>query len=162
MTTTAEATAAFVRVTLGGTTYRVSPLQDKDFGVFERWVQQRFLDVVKQNLEGLTEDQATRQLDRAFERAGSITFISPEASALMASVEGAVFLFWLSVRHEHPDVTESQLTKLLTDPANMDAVMDIVHDLNKEHTPVKKKRPAPKRKKRPKPKAAKRKRRATS
>ena len=162
MTTTAEATAAFGRITLGGTKYRVSPLQDKDFGAFERWVQQRFLEVTKQNLEGLTEDQATRQLDRAFERAGLITFVSPEASALMASVEGAVFLFWLSVRHEHPDVTESQLTKLLTDPANMDAVMDIVHDLNKEHTPVKKKRPAPKRKKRPKPKAAKRKRRATS
>lgn len=161
MTTTAEATAAFVKVTLDGTTYRVSPLRDKDFGAFERWVQQRFLDVTKQNLEGLTEDQATRQLDRAFERAGSITFVSPEASALMASVEGAVFLFWLSVRQEHPDVTESQLTALLTNPANLDAVMDVVHDVNKEHSPVKKKRPAPKRKKRVKPKAT-RKRRATS
>lgn len=162
MTTTVEATAAFMKVMLGDKEYRISPLQDCDFGAFERWVQKRYLATTKENLDGLTEDQVNRQLDRAFERASMITFASPEAGALMSSLEGAVFLFWLSIRKEHPDLTEEDVGKLLLDSASRDTAMDIVADLNKEHSPIKKKRPPAKRKKRPKPAAAKKRRRATS
>lgn len=130
MTTTAQATAAVHTVKIGTRSFRMSPLQDKDYGEFEAWVQDRHIDLFKRNLSGLDDGERQRQLDRAFDRAAEIGIQSDEAMSAMCTVDGVSKLIWMSVRREHPDVTEDEVISLMTSPENIRQALDAIDNVN--------------------------------
>lgn len=139
MTTTAEATAAPTFIKLGGEGYELSPLRDEDFGVFERWVQDRHIALAKRSLDGLTPEQAHVLLVHAFDTASKLTMQSSEAMTHLKTVEGGAMLTWLMLRRKHPKITREEVLQKLTDPDNMTEIMEAVERLYEEsNTPVKK------------------------
>jgi hypothetical protein len=143
MTTRAQITAAPVEVVIDGEILRFSPLRDSDYGEFERWVQDRVIELTKRHLDGLPAEERQHLLDRAFQTAERITIDSPEAVRLMTTVDGACKLAWLSLRREHSDITYERVRGLLTSPEgtgallatrvngqNLRAVMDTIDRVN--------------------------------
>ncbi|MBI5724598.1 MAG: hypothetical protein HZA50_11605 [Planctomycetes bacterium] len=126
-----QITAAPSVLALNGVEYRLSPLRDCDYGEFERWVQDRYFDVAKRNLADLPDAQKDSLLRHAYERAAGLTINSPEALNLMVTVDGAAKLMYLSLRREHPAITQEEATKLCTDPAVVRQCMDRVEELNR-------------------------------
>ncbi len=140
MTTTAQATAAAHTVNIGGRTFRMSPLRDRDYGEFEAWVQDKHIALFKRNLEGLPDDERQRQLDRAFDRAAEIGIHSPEAMSAMCTVDGVGKLVWMGIRREHPDVKEDEIVSLMTSPEFIRQALDEIDNVNHMHTPATKKK----------------------
>lgn len=130
MATRAEATAAPTVVELGGKKYKLKPLRDRDLGEFEQWVQDRYLQTVKRNLADLDGADRDRLLDRAFDRAATITASSPEALKLMTSVEGATKLLWFGLRQEQPNITEEEVSSLIAEPGAFDAATEALDRVN--------------------------------
>lgn len=123
MTTTAQATAAPAPIRIGDRDLLMSPLTDEDVGILENWARSRIRNAVMSNLDGLTPEQQQRQLDRLYDRLPNVTAWSAEGAAHISTVEGSMKSLWLSVRRNHPDVTEEWIREQLADPkAMLDAV----------------------------------------
>jgi hypothetical protein len=125
-----DMTAAPVQIPIDGRTYYLSPLSDQDFGEFERWVQDRYLDVAKRNLEGLTGADRETLLRVSYEKAAGLKVNSPEALGLMDTVDGASKLLQLALRHRHPEVTFAEAQRLCTNPVVVATCMDRILDMN--------------------------------
>lgn len=148
MTTTAQATAAPIPLRLGNKTYRLSPLRDRDYGAIERWLQDRHIALVRRNLDGLPAEARDRQLDRAFAEAREISARSlvsgddpyhREATEAFESIEGLVFMTWLMLQREHPELSEDDVSELmLASPERMQAVMDQIAQLAERGAEAKK------------------------
>lgn len=130
MTNAAQATAAPAEIRLAGKTYRMSPLTDGDLGELERHLQTRAFAVAKANLEGLSPEDRRTLLRVAYDTAYRVTLNSPEASAFMRGLEGAAYLLWLGLRHNHPDLTPEAVRPLLTDERTVTEAMDRLDELN--------------------------------
>lgn len=126
----AQMTAAPSEFTVDGKTYYLSPLADEDFGQFERWVQDRYLDVAKRNLGGLGKEDREALLKNAYEKAAELTISSPEALNLMTTTDGSAKLLHLSLLRRHPDITFQEVTQLVTNPTVVRISMDRIKDLN--------------------------------
>lgn len=151
MTTTAEATAAPVELKLNGKTWYVSPLAEEDYGEFERWVQDKYVELVKRNLGDLSDDESSKQLSDAFRHAATITMHSAQSLRLMSTVDGCVKLLWLGMRRRQPDLTEQDVYGIISNPRLINQALDAIDRANKfTGTRALKKRPVI-RKKRPKP-----------
>jgi hypothetical protein len=126
---TGQLTAAPITVSLGGKEYKLSPLRDRDYGEYERWIQSQIINIAKDNLDGLPEDQQKLLLIHAFEQARKVNITSPEFLQRMNTVEGAAKLLHLMMRRNHPEMTEINVLSLLTDPKNLNTAMDGVNTL---------------------------------
>jgi len=153
------ATAASSSFKYEGKTYRLSPLRDRDWGEFELWVQDRVMALAKRSLNGLSEAHQEVVIKHALEVASNITVSDPAAMKLMTSLEGGVKLAWLSLRREHPELTEAEVLKMIGDKSiaeTMLAKIDVLNELEPYQSLKKKRRPPPKQKvKRPRPKRKK-------
>lgn len=128
----AEVTAASVEFVVDGVTYRLSPLRDRDYGEFVGWVQDRFLDLAKRNLDGLAQADRDTLLKAAYEKSGGLTITSPETIKLMNSVDGAAYLLYMSLRRETPEITHQRAKELSTNPVTVRQFMDRINELNRE------------------------------
>jgi len=147
MTTTAQATATPTTVELGGRQYCVSPLRDKDYGEFEKWVQDRYMDLAQRNLDSLSPENQEKLLHHAYDQAARITMASPEAVQAVITMEGSVKLLWLHLRREQPDLTEETLFDLLVDSGTQEvdvAAMDAMTKAIERVTPKVRTAPASK------------------
>jgi len=109
--------------------YTFHPLRDMDYGEFEAWAQDRYIQVTKRNIADLPETERHMLLLQSFERASLITFSSKEARILMSSVEGAAKLLHLSIRRGEPAITEDDVRKLCTDPQFVVKAFDTIAQL---------------------------------
>ncbi len=131
MTTTPEATAAPSFVELGGRKLLMTPLRDQDYGIFERWIQDRHIALAKRAIVDIKNaDDRQALLKHAYDRARLITISSPEAAALMTSAEGAVKLVWLALRREQPDVTEELVWGWLEDEKTLEQLLGKIDGIN--------------------------------
>lgn len=134
MTTTAEATAAPLPITLGkgkeAVTYFCSPFREEDYGTFENWAQDRFIDIAIRNAEK-TKDEGvkTALINAAYAEASRITFTSDRGLELMVSPRGMLLLCYLSLKQKHPDITTEKVAKLLLNPENADQLTKAVKKL---------------------------------
>lgn len=131
MSETARTTAAPRTIKLKGKEYRITPLRDRDFGEFETWVQDRAIAIAIRNSKELDEADRQSLIQHAYDKAANITISSPESTRFMASIEGASKLLWLSLHHEHPDLTEDEVLTLLCDPDTLEVAMSEVERTNK-------------------------------
>lgn len=121
---TATSLASPTIVTLAGKKYRLTPLKQRDWGEFERWLKDTYLELAKRNVHGMEDKDRDCLLRHAYDRAAVITFQSSEAIEAMESFDGAVKLVWLSLRTEHSDLTEEDVAKMLLDPKTLSEAMD--------------------------------------
>lgn len=129
--TAAIASAAPTLVMLGDRQYQLNPLSGADMGAFERWVQTRYLALVKEQTADLRTEERERLLDNAFARAAAITFSSPQAIQALLTLEGATYALWLGLKRSHPELTLERVRDLLIDPKTIDAAMERFADLNR-------------------------------
>ncbi len=140
----ATATAAPSSVTIKGTKYFLTPLQDLDFGRFEKWLQDRYLDMARRGCHGLDPAQTTEIMSCAIDRANKMAITDDDSIEIQESFEGSVQLAWLSLRHEQPEITEDEVAILLYSPEALSHVMakipdglpDIPPDIAKKKRPV--------------------------
>lgn len=126
MTTNARATAAPIPVTIDSKQYLFTPFSRRDFGMFENWVQGRYIEVYTANLKKAPEDHRRGLLEQAYAHAATLTIASPEATKLMISMDGAIQLAWISLRHEHPDITIDEVSDLMFDDEKRDRIMEVL------------------------------------
>ncbi len=144
---TATSLASPSSVVLAGKVYRLTPLKQRDWGEFEQWLQDQHIALAKRNLNGLGDNERSTLLTHAYNRAAEITFQSPEAIKAMKSFDGAVKLTWLSLRTEHPTLTEEAVGVLLLDPVTLESIMDqLPLGISRDETKKKPKRKAQRKK----------------
>lgn len=119
MTTTAEATAASVTIRIGKKTFRISPLRDMDYGVLEKFAQDRYMDLAIRSAEKISDTEVQKSLiNKAYETASRVTFSSAEGIRHLATPQGMVMLVWVSLRKEHPDLSLDDVMELLSQEEN--------------------------------------------
>lgn len=126
---TAQVTAAPLEIELSGKKYLLSPMRDRDYGEFQRWVQSRIIQLAKDNLNGLSEDEKKFLLVHAYEKASNIKENSPETLRTIQTIEGAAKLAFIMMRKNHPELTEDRVLELFTDPENVSKTMDGIDTL---------------------------------
>lgn len=120
-----------VTLDLGGKKFFLRPLNDKDYGDFEAWVQDRHIAVTKRNIEGLAPAMQEKLLDSAFARASSITITSPEGIKLTRSTEGAIKMLWLTMRRDQPNMTEADVANLVSSPAALKQAQQMIEQIER-------------------------------
>ena len=103
LTDTARATAAPTEVTLGGRTYRLSPLTDGDVGELDNWVRARTLRTAREAGRGLPESEAQFLMRQAFTFATTQTWFG--ALGGDCSIDTLARFFWQLVKRHHPDAS---------------------------------------------------------
>lgn len=126
-----KTTAAVRTITLCGKKYRVTPIRDRDYADFEAFLQDHAIEVAKRSLDGLSSKDRQVLLQHAYNKAARITIASSEATIALTSLEGITKLLWLSLRHEHPDLEEEDLLKMLCDPQAMEDAAEIIERVEK-------------------------------
>lgn len=133
MTSRAEATAAPITFKSNGKELRLSPLEDRDFGEFERFLQDKYVEVAKRNLSGLEPSVQIELLKDVINTAAGITITSTRGQELMQSVESIVKFVWLHCRKHQPELSETELFTWLEDDEVHKQILDKIESLNTPH-----------------------------
>lgn len=141
MTTTAEVTAAPIPVQLGEKTYLVSPLRDMDYGILEKFAQDKYMDLAIRNADKVTDSEAkARLIERAFDTAAKVTFTSPEGMRQLVTTGGMIMVVWCSLRKEHPELSIDDVGELLIEAGKASLLTKAVDKLAKKKKKKVKKR----------------------
>lgn len=133
MTTTAEATAAPISVALGEKTFLISPLRDMDYGLLEKYAQDKYMDLAIRNSEKLESESLKAELiKRAFDTAARVTFTSLEGMRQLTTTGGMIMLVWVSLRKEHPELSIDDVGELLIKAGNAKLLTRAVDKLAKK------------------------------
>ena len=104
--------AAPTRIEIGGKTYLFTPIPQRELGKVERRILERRGDPIataKQLAEGCTPEERRELFERAYQDAVRGNMVSRrELEDYKASHDGMRFLVWLSLRKEHPEITEDE------------------------------------------------------
>ena len=109
----AELSAAPFEITIGGKEFKLSPLNDEDYGCFEQWVRGKYVRHWKESTIDLDSDERVTLLREAFEKASTFTVTGPECMQAMVTLSGMVKLIWLAARKNHAEITEVNIFSLL-------------------------------------------------
>ena len=140
MTTIAEATAAPIPIKLGDKTFLISPLRDMDYGVLEKFAQDRYMNLAIRSAEQIDDIEVKKSLiNRAYDTASRVTFSSPEGIQQLATPQGMVMLIWVSLRKEHPDLSVDDIADMLIQEDNAIKLSQAVERQSKKK--IKKKKP---------------------
>jgi hypothetical protein len=129
---TARITAAPTLIKfVDGTTYKFSPLTDRDLDELDEWLQFKIIDIARRSLPPTaTKAEREETLSIAQREACSITFLSPRGVEMMSTLAGMVHLCFISVVKAHPEVTEETFGTLLRNPDNLRVVNEAFTRVN--------------------------------
>lgn len=96
-----------------GEDYTLTPISLGDMGRLERWLREVILedarDLIQKFEDFLDPGQKTRIKEEAITKAMAIhSLLSEEAQEMMNSMRAVLQSTWLSIRHEHKEVTVEQ------------------------------------------------------
>lgn len=125
-----DITAACNEVILGDKSYRISPLTDKDISELDNWLRIQTIRLARESV--LDADAATQDhvMKLALEFASTITWMSPQGSALMGTIDGVGRLIWQSIKKEHPEMTPEAVRELILDSRTLSAALDAFDMIN--------------------------------
>jgi hypothetical protein len=116
-----------------GSEYLFAPLNDRDTDTIDQWLQSHFIEVARKSLTATATPQEREEtLLLAMREAQKINFLTMDGVESLATLNGMTFICWLSLRKNHPDVTQEQLREKLTNPANMECVNQAFARVNKK------------------------------
>lgn len=130
MTDRTTATAAPMPIKLAGKEYLLSPLADGDYSEFMMWVKAMIMQLARDNLGDLPQNERDMLLKYAFDTCKGLTVHSREVLSAMSTVDGAARLLWLSLRRKHEDLTHEKVVSLMTDSQTLQYAMEQVDVLN--------------------------------
>lgn len=116
MVTRAQATGIPVKVKLGNEEYLASVWTQREFAEWEEWARAEYRKRSLEASDGLPDEIQRELILRTHERASKITFVSTESSTLLASPAGFIKAWWMSLRLNHPKITEDDVGRLLLHP----------------------------------------------
>jgi hypothetical protein len=114
-------------VRMCGKTYTMSPLDDRDWGELELWMQMRPIALAKEAIRRNPDfDENVRKIiyDKAVSEMGEIAIATPKGAAMLVSLDGVTMMTWIGVRRTHPDLTYEVVRKMMLDPQNVQSAMD--------------------------------------
>ena len=113
----ADAAAAVLVIEHGGREYSFSPLTIADLGALERWMETLPIERARRRIAAwgpdITPEQRAEIIAKAEEAAAKSTAMSVDSAQLINSVEGTVYLLYLALRGEQPDITREQVAKMV-------------------------------------------------
>ncbi len=127
---TAKATAAPVQVKIGGKNMLLSPLRDVDWGEYEEWMRQRYLDLYRAETQKEEPALRTELMKHAYDQASLLSLTHPRAVELMMSLDGATQLTWMGLRIRQPEVTYEQTYKAMLDEKTYELLFAKFDDIN--------------------------------
>lgn len=116
---------ASTEVKFGDKSYQMSPLDDKDVAEIDNWLRSRVIRIARDSLTA-DMDEDTRQLimGAAISHVSTLSMLSSNGAKTISSIDGFTRLMWQGIRKNHPDVTEAEIRKELTDPKNLRTMLD--------------------------------------
>lgn len=129
-----QMTAASVPIVLeDGTTYQFSPLSDRDLAELDAWLQSKVIQIARQSLTpDLSQKERDETLSLAMREASNVSFLTKAGQTQLATISGMVHLLWMSIRKNHPDVSEDTLqSKLMENIDNIRIITDKFREVNK-------------------------------
>jgi len=120
----ARMSAAATPITFAdGVTYLFAPLTDRQIDQIDEWLQAHVIDVARASLSPEdTPEERDETLTIAMREARKLSLMTTDGIRLLATIPGMTFLCWLSLRREHPEVSQDELRTRLMDPANLERV----------------------------------------
>lgn len=138
MTTTSGAAGSPFEFVIREKSYLLSPLLDIDLGTLEKWVQDRHVDLVKRNCDGMNESDRRYHVDKAFDVASLITINSPQSIEILSTPEGSIMMLWLSMRRNHPEMTKEEVSLLCENREELEEACKKIVGKTKVKAPKKK------------------------
>jgi len=121
MTSFADASAAPTEIVIDQKKWLLHPMDNDDFGVLQRWVEDRLMDIARRNCEGLPVEVQKGLMESAYAKAVTVTMFDAITIRHLGTLEGTVKMVWLSARKSDPSITENDVHKaLMADPAAME------------------------------------------
>lgn len=120
--------AASRPVTIGGQTYLLSPLRIREFRELESYLRTIPVQQVKPQLAGLPAEDRQFLLARAYDEGGAIRIGTTAFDAAAQSFAGMTYMFYLSARIRHPDLTPERATELM-ETADFNELADSVNSM---------------------------------
>jgi len=113
-----DAAKAVLMFDFEGREYRLSPLDYKDLGELERWVETLPYERARRKLEALG-DMATPEMKKQIiadaEAIAQTSGIESETYVrAIATLTGTAYCLYLCLRHEHPDITRDIAASIVT------------------------------------------------
>lgn len=131
MTTAAQATAAPVEIRLGGHSFRMSPLTDRDIAELDHWLRARVIRTARESLSSDTSlEDKQLVIDSAVRVAMSMTWMSGDGARQMATLDGMAQLLWQGIHHNHPTTTPEEIRASLLDPATIEEARETLRRHN--------------------------------
>lgn len=124
--TRAEITAAPVGVSIGGKTYRISPLTDQDIGELDNYLRAKVVRIARESLPS-NASEVDRQLTMraAVNESLSISWLS-HCSQELRTIGGMARWLWQLLHREHPDLTVEAVAEMVTKhPADTREAFDL-------------------------------------
>lgn len=121
---TARVTAAATPLVMNdGTRLQFSPLTDRDIDEIDEWLQARVIDNAQRSLgPSLSQAERDEVLSAAARESLTISMVSPIGARMLATIAGMTRLLWQSVKRNHPEVTEDDLRRHMSNPDNIHRV----------------------------------------
>lgn len=117
MANLSDATKAPVTITVDDKEWTLAPLELRDFGEIERWLQMLPFVKARWKISALG-DAATPEIqkvliNRAETESNKATLQNARALKILSTLEGTGFLLWMSLRKAHPEVTRDEAMRLI-------------------------------------------------
>lgn len=122
-------------IKLGGKTYKLAAPTDRDYGDFERFVQSEYLRLARESAGAFEGADRIDFMQQMIDQARQITFAgnrSKDVMDVMTSVPGCVRLIWLCLRKHHPEMTEEEVGKALTDEQTLEEAFNTLEVMQKK------------------------------
>lgn len=100
-----QVTAAPFPITMGGKTYNMSPLTDKDIDEIDNWLKATYLQTARLGLVGLTPSEREELLGIALDKARALTFTSRDGAKIASTIEGTTRVLWQGLKKNHPEIS---------------------------------------------------------
>lgn len=118
MANLSDATKAPVTITVDGKVWTLAPLELRDFGEIERWLEVLPFEKARRKIAALGE-AATPEIckpiiEQAEAESKKATLQNPKALQMIATLEGTAFLLWMSLRKAQPEVTRDEASRLIS------------------------------------------------
>jgi len=118
-----KATASPLEVLVKGERYAFSQLTTADNAELQTWLQHRFIDLAKKGVEGECVAVQVEVLSNSIKEAARLTLGCAETEQIMeGDISVIAHFFWLSLRHEHPDITKEQVFDIMGDPGAIEMI----------------------------------------
>ncbi len=120
-----EILATPLELRIAGRILRISPLTDADWAELQLWMRSRMIDLAREAAKDESPEVKKAILAQVAEKAFELYLSSPEAEGFLTrDIETISYLFWLSLRHEHPQMTREDVLQLSADREIMNALTE--------------------------------------